>query len=195
MKKNRSTKEWGRNDESMQKGMVRFSQEVNPYKMNLIGQINEELEEWLDTTANEPRDLATLTSAIIDGFGKCSRISAMSSFKFILTFPTLEAMQDALPNQDQLNLWFVDVRKWSVYYTCDTRRVWLDIFGIPPHGWKWDNFKNIVEIWGRFICLGKSTSHTESFKVMKVRIYSRRLNRRFLLHWAILGNDQGSGNR
>ena len=70
--------------------MARFSQESQPYKMRLTSQRNKEFEEWLVRslvcTTVEPRDLATLSSAIFDGFGQCSKICALSSFKFLLAF-------------------------------------------------------------------------------------------------------------
>jgi len=51
---------------------VRFSQESQPYKKSLKGQINEAFEEWLRRslvcTTGEPRELATLALAIIEEF-------------------------------------------------------------------------------------------------------------------------------
>ena len=161
--------------------LVRFNHESQPYKMRLEGQRNEEFEEWLERslvcTSKEPRDLATLSSAICDGFGQCSKICALSSFKFVLSFPTMEAMEEALSHQEELQQWFVDVKKWGVEDCCDTRKVYLDIIGVPPHGWKWENFKQIAELWGQFICLGKSSSITESFEVMRVLIARECLRR------------------
>lgn len=70
--------------------LVRFSQESQSHNKLLIGQVNLEFEEWLNRslvcTSDEPRDLATLASAIINDFGQCMKIYALSSFKFILTF-------------------------------------------------------------------------------------------------------------
>ena len=34
----------------------------------------------------------------------------------------------------------------------------------------WENFKKIAELWGRFVCLGKSATATDSFEAMKVCI-------------------------
>jgi len=48
--------------------------------------------------------------------------------------------------------------------------VWLEIIGVPPHGWKWENFKKIVELWGVLLCLGKPIIRTDSFESMKVLI-------------------------
>ena len=116
--------------------MVRFSQESQPSKMRLVGQRNKDFEEWLGRslvcTAEEPCDLATLSSAIMDGFGQCSKISALSSFKFLLTFPTEEGMIEALAHQEELQQWFLEIKKWGIEDYCDTRKVWLDIMGVPP---------------------------------------------------------------
>jgi len=76
---------------------------------------------------NEPRDLATLASTIIDGFGQCSKIYALSSFKFILTFLTKELMEKSLMNHQELGTWFYDIKKWIRDEFCDTREVWLRI--------------------------------------------------------------------
>jgi len=40
-----------------------------------------------------------------------------------------------------------------------------------------ENFKQIAELWGKFICLGKSSSITESFEVMRVLIATECLRR------------------
>ena len=45
-----------------------------------------------------------------------------------------------------------------------------EIFGVPPHGWKWENFQQISEFWGRLVCLGKSIARTYSFVSMKFLI-------------------------
>ena len=79
-------------------------------------------------------------------------------------------MVDALNQKDVLSQWFSDVKRWGVEDCCDSRKVWLNIVGVPPQGWMWENFKKIAELWGRFVCLGKSTTATNSFEAMKVCI-------------------------
>ena len=82
--------------------MTRLSQESQPYMKSLEGQLNEEFGEWLNRsllcTTDEPRDLATFASTIIDGFGQCTKICALSGFKFILTFHRVEEKEEALRN-------------------------------------------------------------------------------------------------
>jgi len=76
----------------------------------------------------------TLASAVISRFGQCIKICALSSFKFIFTFSTLAELEDVLSNHEELDQWFVNVKKWDKYECCETRRVRLEIFGVPPHG-------------------------------------------------------------
>jgi len=156
----------------------RFSQEDQPYKIRLVGQMNEQNMEWLCRslvcTVAEPRDLAALSSAIMQGFGQCVRLSALSSVKFLLTFSSQKEMEEALSSLDELYQWFEFIKRWDIAKCCDNRRVWIDILGVPPQGWKWENFKLIAELWGQLICLGKSTNNTESFEAMRALIATDR---------------------
>ena len=135
-------------------------------------------------------NLAALTSAINSGFGQCTKICALSIYKFILTLPTIELMEDVLRNHEELDSWFYEVKKWSSDDYCDTRKVWLEIYGVPPHGWSWENFKNIAQLWGSLICLGKSILRTDTFEVMRVLIVTdifRRIEQEILLSLADRG--------
>ncbi|KAJ8439408.1 hypothetical protein Cgig2_001748 [Carnegiea gigantea] len=114
--------------------LVRFSQENQSHKKFLKGLANSEFED-LVCTSNEPRDLASIASAIINGHDQCMKIHALSSFRFILTFRTLEMMEETLKKQEELDLWFSEIKKWSRYDCCENRRVWLEIHGVPSHGW------------------------------------------------------------
>jgi len=52
----------------------------------------------------------------------------------------------------------------------------LSFFGVPPHGWTWDNFKKVTHIWERIASLGKSIARTDSFDSMKVLIDTDRFH-------------------
>ncbi|KAJ8433576.1 hypothetical protein Cgig2_012589 [Carnegiea gigantea] len=120
----------------------------------LTGEINTESEERLKRslvcTTEESKDLATLSSAIIYGYEAL--------------------MEEALSNHEELDLWFSDIQRWNKYDSCETRKVWLEVFGVPPRGRMWENFKRISELWGRLITLGKSIACTESFESMKMLV-------------------------
>ncbi|KAJ8440428.1 hypothetical protein Cgig2_017661 [Carnegiea gigantea] len=98
---------------SMNKAMIiRSSQSHNQL---LKGLVTTEFERCLNRslvyTADEPRDLATLSSSIINGFGQCTKICALSGFKFILTFPTVEQMEETWRNHEELDLWLSEIKK------------------------------------------------------------------------------------
>jgi len=94
--------EWKQKGEvHLNKGaLIRSTQEEQPHRLSLVGQTNEENEAWLRRslvcTSAEPRDLATLSSAIMHGFDQCIKLSALSSLKFLLTFSTKKRMDEAL---------------------------------------------------------------------------------------------------
>jgi len=159
----------------------RFTHEEGMRLPCITGQKNEINKEWLRRTlvctTKEPRNLATLSSAISNGLGPSVKVAALSSYKFLLTFLTLEELESTLANQGDIQQWFLEVKKWGSEEACDSRRVWLSIVGVPPHGWNWENFKKIADLWGDPICLNISSTSTESFEVMKVLIATKVMHR------------------
>ena len=91
----------------------------------------------------------------------------LAKFKFILTFTTVQNQEEALQESHILSKWFTEIKKWDKYETCGTRRVWIEILGVPPIGWDEENFIQIAELWGRKVCLDEK-SH--SFEVMRVLV-------------------------
>ncbi|KAJ8428163.1 hypothetical protein Cgig2_028283 [Carnegiea gigantea] len=95
--------------------VVSFSQETQNFKHTIVGDVSTEFEEWLAgslvCTIDEFKDLATLSYAIIHGYGQCTTICALSSIQFILTFPSEAHMEAALNDHGELDLWFSDIKK------------------------------------------------------------------------------------
>jgi len=65
-------------------------------------------------------------------FDPCIKLSALSSFEFLLIFPSEERMVEALNQEEVLHQWFSDIKRWGVEDCCDSRKVWLNIVGVPP---------------------------------------------------------------
>ena len=86
-------------------------------------------------------------------------------------------MEEALRNHEELDVWFKDITKWSKYETCESRKVWVEVFGVRPRGWWWENFKRISNLWGKLISLGKPIFRTDSFESMKMLIATKILSR------------------
>jgi len=167
---------------SAQKGKEAiFIDEGHTKCFSITGEVNKDNEVWLRRSlvrsVEEPRDLASLHSALICDFDPCIKLSALSSCQFLLTFPSEERMEEALAQKDALFYWFSDVKKWGVEDRCEARRIWLTIVGVPPQGWLWENFKNIAELWGKLVCLEKSTTATDSFEAMRICIVTKILQK------------------
>ncbi|KAJ8424396.1 hypothetical protein Cgig2_006318 [Carnegiea gigantea] len=71
-------------------------------------------------------------------------------------------MEEVLHKHEELDLWFIDVKKWDQFDYCETRRVWLEILGVPLHGWKLET------------CKKKNCSYMA--KTIKVLIDTNRFN-------------------
>ena len=138
------------------------------------GELNEAFLDWLNNSlicvSNEVWDLEDLTRTLVkDG---CSKIRALSKFKFVLTYQTSEQKEDALKNHAKLDHWFHEVKNWDIYEVCESRRFWIEVFGVPPHGWSLRNFESIAAIWGKMICLETPIEDTISFESMKILVES-----------------------
>ena len=143
----------------------------------LKGEVNVTFLEWLSRSlicvSDVPRDLEMLSKQLVKD--DHPKVYALTKFKFILTFGTIDQMEASLANHVMLDKWFCEVKKWDIYEVCDTRRVWIEVFGVPPHGWNQQNFENIASIWGKVVCLETPIEDTISFESMRILIDSDRL--------------------
>ena len=107
--------EWRRKSNEGKKEKGSYGKDSQVIPAQVIGQPNEEFEVWLERTlvctSEVPRDLATLESALMEGIGINFRLSALSCFKFLLVFQTVESMQEVLKNQQDLQQWFIEVKR------------------------------------------------------------------------------------
>lgn len=124
----------------------------------LKGEANEGFLEWLNRSivckSVEPQNLEVLTFALLNKH--CSKICTLSKFNFILTYDTVEQMQNVLSNHEELDQWFIDIKRWDRYECCETRRTWIEVFGVPPHGRNWENLKKYSRNMGKGGMLGDS---------------------------------------
>ena len=134
--------------------------------------------EWLKRSAvgeiDAPSDLEVLLAALVkDGV---SKIYALSIFKFILTFPSIVKMEEALVNRELLSKWFKQVKRWDVYECCGTRKARIEVFGVPQHGWMTQNFESRAFLWSKLVCLETPIEDTVSFESMKFLIDADRFH-------------------
>ena len=82
------------------------------------------------------------------------------------------------------------MKKWDVYEVCDTRRVWIEVFGVLPHGWTLQNSENIASMWAKMVCLETPIEDIISFESMKILIDGDRFHNiegHFILHIGDVG--------
>jgi len=75
-----------------------------------------------------------------------------------------------------LKQWFCSITDWEEGDACQSRRLWLEIVGIPIQLWSELNIKRIAENWGDVVYIEKDTSLKASFASAKVIIDSLCLN-------------------
>jgi len=99
------------------KGHPNKWRQQNQSLKSMKGKVNANFVLWLSRSlvcsSQVHRDLATLANAIINNYGQCSKICALSGFKFILTYQSVEARDAALENHEELDMWFYEVKKWD----------------------------------------------------------------------------------
>ena len=175
------------------KGCKELSNHMKQDPLRAIkGEVNDTFMEWLSRSlicvSNEPLDLEMLSKLLAkDG---CSKLYALSKYQFILTFDTINEMEVSLANREELDKWFFDVKKWDRYEVSDNRRVWIEVFGVPPHGWTQLTFERIASNWGKLVWLETPIEDTISFKSMRILINSgstQKIEGHLILHLADAG--------
>ncbi|MED6144088.1 hypothetical protein PIB30_012175 [Stylosanthes scabra] len=72
----------------------------------------------------------------------------LGPFRCILTFETIEARDAALVSLG-LNSLFFELRPQWGFTMVRSRRVWIEVVGVPIHLWSKDTFMEIGKIWGK----------------------------------------------
>ena len=88
----------------------------------------------------------------------------MGAYKTLITFLSKVDMEETLKEGGNLlEEYFVEIRMWSAEEIHQTRRVWVECFGIPLQAWSKENLIRIVEQWGTVVCFDVKTSTRSCF--------------------------------
>ena len=137
--------------------------------------------EWLARSltciSDTPRDIDALRLMISKTFHEEIVVRDLGKFKFILTMESQE-VKERLKNdgEERLKQWFSSVSDWAEDDVCQTRRLWLEIVGIPIQIWSEQNIRKIAENWGDVVLVEKESSKLESFAAAKVIIDTLSVN-------------------
>ena len=150
----------------------RLNQSQQDVVATVKGEQNGVFLEWLNRSlicaSNDSWDLEVLSQALVEV--GCSKVRALSKYQFVLTFQSSEQKVIALQNHAILVDWFHEVKEWSIYEVCESRRFWLEVFGVPPHGWTLKNFESLASFWGKLVCLETPIEDVISFESMKILV-------------------------
>ncbi|KAK9699117.1 hypothetical protein RND81_08G153800 [Saponaria officinalis] len=125
---------------------------------------------------NLPREIEVFGQFLTSQWQSITKVCSLGLYKFIITFDTAEEMEEILAKEDHLlSNCFCKMYPWDPYQHCESRRIWLEIIGVPPQCWCRDNFEKIAQIWGELVCLDTSTEKGENLMVGKMLIDTRHL--------------------
>jgi len=160
--------------ERYQDELVRLSNSDKDTKVIALKAVEDNLW-WLETSliccSEEPRDVDLLKGWIKDAFQQNILVRDVGHYKFLLTVESKEA-KDRLKVEglERLNQWFYSVSDWNETEVCQTRRIWIEIVGLPLQFWSEANIKTIAAKWGDVVLVEKESANLESLASAKVLI-------------------------
>ncbi|CAI8593122.1 unnamed protein product [Vicia faba] len=66
--------------------------------------------------------------------------------------------------------WFSVIRKWSEGELDDTRLMWIQVYGIPAHGWHADFFVKLANSLSVFVCIDEITAPGSNLEVARIQL-------------------------
>ena len=132
-----------------------------------VTKANENLE-WLERSltciSDLPRDVDELRTEIQKAVSETILIRDLGKFSFLLTMESKEAKEKLkLDGQGCLSQWFSSINDWMEEDVCQSRRIWLEIVGIPIQLWNQQNIRKIAKNWGDVVFVEKDTAMKMSF--------------------------------
>lgn len=74
----------------------------------------------------------------------------------LISFTKLVKASQALGEYDfEISLVFASLEKWVSNFSVANRRVWLQLFGVPLHGWEVEAFEAIGSRFGMVVKVAK----------------------------------------
>ncbi|XP_020969683.1 uncharacterized protein LOC110268122 [Arachis ipaensis] len=115
--------------------------------------IAEENMDWLVRSLVEstlkPIGLQSLKMAICKNIPQVVEVREIGACKVLVTFDTTKHAAETFTFKlDRMLQFFHKVRRWEESEWCETRRVWLECYGVPLHVWSSETFKIIGRLWG-----------------------------------------------
>ncbi|MED6110521.1 hypothetical protein PIB30_043774 [Stylosanthes scabra] len=92
-------------------------------------------------------------------------------FRCLITFETEKIKEEAIEDQLLASV-FDEVRHhWDVVWSL-SRRVWIEVMGLPTFAWSEENLRSIANLWGKFVYADDRTEKSWSYSVASVGIFA-----------------------
>ena len=116
-----------------------------------------------------PMDIVLIEAKLRGTFLPFESIRTMGAYKALINFASKEDMYETMKEGvSVLREYFDELRIWANEEVCQTRRVWLEYFGMPLHAWSIENLRKIAELWGTVIYFDEQTLKQPSFNSAKI---------------------------
>ena len=166
-----------RKDFVKQSRVDKQSRVAKVFKVEKVYENLEWLAKSLTCISDVPRDVEALRIAIQGAFSEKILVRDLGKYKFLLTVDSQEIKEKLKTEGEEcLKQWFSSVSDWTENDICQTRRIWLEMVGIPIHIWSEQNIKQIAGQWGDVLYVETDTSKMASFASAKVVVDTLCMN-------------------
>ncbi|KAL4356654.1 hypothetical protein AHAS_Ahas09G0108300 [Arachis hypogaea] len=117
-------------------------------------------------------DFNSLQQKIHRDWPGVTQVRELGAYKAIITFDSVLSAEEAYTfRMNELLKLFYMVWKWDETEKNESRRVWLEYYGVPIHAWSRNTFHRIGEQWGKVVECDKLTESGNSFSVVGGEMY------------------------
>ncbi|KAL4286973.1 hypothetical protein AHAS_Ahas19G0139700 [Arachis hypogaea] len=123
-------------------------------------------------------DFESLKDTVEKNFPQVVQVRKMGAYQAILTFDSfLNAEETYTFKMNSLLRIFHSVRRWDESEKSESRRVWLECFGVPLHVWSVDTFKMLGDMINEWVHITVGTSGFDVLvKEVGQEVYSLQCN-------------------
>ncbi|MED6160753.1 hypothetical protein PIB30_054386 [Stylosanthes scabra] len=117
----------------------------------------------------EPIEFRSVMNKLLDEWNGPGTIECrdVGPYRCLITFSSTEIRDQAMSNEPLLSV-FDKVRFHWDFVSSLSRRVWVEIMGLPVNLWCTENLQSISKLWGKFIMVDDRTGDPKSFSIARV---------------------------
>ncbi|MED6119632.1 hypothetical protein PIB30_013264 [Stylosanthes scabra] len=83
-------------------------------------------------------------------------------YRCLITFSSQEIKEESIKNE-LLTSTFDEIRSHWKYFSSLSRRVWIELMGLPIGLWKKETFNSFASLWGKMVKMDDRTEESKSF--------------------------------